>query len=217
MNKTITPQQNISDPIHVGPADEFPPAILDDYFHKRQSWYYQRRGIADLAAERDAFDEEGLIVLASDGTECLGGVRLNTRAPGDMRPFPSEVLLPGLSVRAAFPGLALDGVTVGEMGKLLIAGQTRGLPYNNRILLRMALCLLEMNRQGPQAHFAFLSTRTRALRIYRQIAKITRLPFETCAVPQHLVPNKLHTLGDVSLQLYELPIEQSGETTREIA
>jgi len=214
MNKPITPQPNISDPIHVGPADEFPPAILDDYFHKRQSWYYQRRGIADLAAERDVFDEEGLIVLASDGTECLGGVRLNTRTPGDIRPFPSEELLPGLSVRASFPALALDNVTVGEMGKLLIAGQERGLPYDNRILLRMALCLLEMNRQGPQAHFAFLSTRTRALRIYRQIARITRLPFETYTVPEYLRPEKLDALGDIALQIYQLPIEQSGETNQ---
>ncbi len=208
MNRTSTPQPDFPGQVRVGLADEFPPAILDDYFHKRQTWFVERRGTPDYDAGRDAFDDEpsSLIALASDGRECLGGVRLTIRTPRDNSPFPSEELLPGLAVREAFPDLKLDEVTVGEMGKLLIAGRQGSLPFNNRILLRIAVCLLGLNRAGPQAKYAFLSTQTRFVRIYQQIANVTRLPYQSYAVPDSLIPSALSHLGEQVLQVYQLPL-----------
>lgn len=205
MNTAVQSQSPDTTAVRVGLASEFPPAILDDYFRKRETWYVERRGIPDYNAGRDAVDDlpSTLIVLASDGQECLGGVRLTVHKPDDSEPFASELLLEGSKVRDIFPELDLRNRTIGEMSKLLIASRDGGLPFDNRILLRIAIYLLDLNRRGPRTQYAILTTPTRYVPIYQQIAKVTRLPFYTYPF---VYQGPLRSLGDGALQIYQLPL-----------
>lgn len=63
-------------------AECLPAVIRADYFARRAAWFRHQAGVPDLATGRDEYDDLGYTVLATDGHECLGGVRVTGRRPG---------------------------------------------------------------------------------------------------------------------------------------
>src|SRR5262245_16506924 len=106
--------------VQIGLQDDFDPAIVDDYFRKRVTWYQQRISGSAAVSGRDEFDDRSHLVLASDGRQCLGGLRATVRRPGDGRLLPTEHIFRGLDLASLFPGIDLTQPHA-ELSKLVIA------------------------------------------------------------------------------------------------
>lgn len=184
-------------------AERFPPALLDEYFELRNWWYGRRHRLEGDVAPRDAFDDESIHVLASDGARCIGGARVTIREAGDTRPLPMEVLCPGLSAARVFPELPLERVARAEFSKLVVARRDGAMPLGNGIAGRIFGFLWGPDNPRTDVRYALSLAPTYQSRIYRALANAHGLPHLACPVPPELVPPTI-ARGEFVVQAYVL-------------
>lgn len=185
-------------------AGRLPPALLDEYFELRNWWYGHRLGIAGEVAPRDAFDDESLHVLASDGQRCVGGARITIREAGAGRPLPMEAQCEGLSVARLFPDLPLDRAAHAELSKLIVARREGALPHHNAVADRIFRFLWGPHNPRPDVRYAFSFAPRAQSRIYRALADAHGLAVQARPVPPELVPPAAIARGEFAVQVYVL-------------
>jgi len=184
-------------------AGRLPPALLDEYFELRNWWYGRRHGIDGEAAPRDAFDDESLHVLATDGRRCLGGARITIREAGAGRPLPMEALCDGLSVAGMFPDLPLDRAAHAEFSKLIVARREGALPFHNTVADRIFRFLWGPDNPRPDVRYALSFAPRAQSRIYRALADAHGLSVHARPVPPELVPPSI-ARREFAVQVYVL-------------
>lgn len=172
-------------------ADRLPPAIRRDYLARRTSWFVERAGVPNYAAGPDAYDDVSYTVLATDGQECLGGVRATVRFPGDPMLLPLEKQCRGLYLPRLFPQLRLDETPHAEFSRLLVQAHGRPLALTNDIAYRLfRFLLLEQNPQ-PAVRYVFSWSNQRSDRLYQRLGNAFGLEQVVVPVPDELVPEAL--------------------------
>lgn len=181
-------------------ADRLPPEVLEGYFTRRSDWYEQRNGLPREFGARDTFDDVSYIVLAAEGTRCLGGARATVSSPDAPRLLPMETLCPGLQLGDLFPDLPLATTAHAEFSRLVVDGS---LGLGNDLALRLFTFLLR-NNPRPDVRYCFSITATARNRMYRALARANRLEHHARTVPEALIPPVLRPFGPQTVQVYHL-------------
>lgn len=80
--------------------------FLQTYYQIRESCFRQELGLPSFDGSEDDFDRQGMILIARDGSRCVGGVRLSAGSPaGGGTPLEHE----GVALTSIFPQLEEDG------------------------------------------------------------------------------------------------------------
>jgi hypothetical protein len=139
----------MNDMIQVTFAEMLAPEILENYFDKRAAWYQQRLNLSTRPLRKDQFDAKSYIVLATDGYECVGGLRATIRQPSKQHPLPMEEACPGLRLQDVFPELRLDSTPHAEISKLIVHSSQQSLTFQNGIADRLLKFMLITNNPEP--------------------------------------------------------------------
>ena len=181
-------------------ADQLAPAILENYFDKRAAWYQQRLHLPVCPKRQDEFDAESCFVLATDGHECVGGLRATLRRPSRQGPLPMEGACPGLRLKDVFPELGLESTPHVEISKLIVHSSQRSLLFQNDIVDRLLKFMLVTNNPEPTVPFVFILAPRVQMRIYTSQARALGVNFETRLVSETLLPAVLRPFAPVLIQ-----------------
>lgn len=176
-------------------ADRLPPAVRADYLAKRTGWFLERAKLPGYDAGSDEYDAVSYTVLATDGRECLGGVRATVRSPGDALPLPMEAQCRGLALPGLFPQLGLDRLPYAEFSKLLVCGGGRPLSFTNDVALRLFRFLLIEHNPRPDVGYVFSWSNQRCDRLYRALGDAFGLEQFAAAIPADILPEAIR-LGE---------------------
>ena len=174
--------------IRIGFHTEFDPSILDDYFRKRLAWYEQRLAASPAVSGRDEFDDSSYIVLASDGRECLGGLRATVRRPADRWSLPTERVCAGLRIADLFPEVDLAGAPHAELAKLVITSDSGPPAFTNDLAFRLLHFLLKERNPEPDVAYALIAGSHRHARLYRGLGRMMGLAPISRAIPRAVIP-----------------------------
>jgi hypothetical protein len=178
--------------VQLGFHHEFAPSIVQDYFRKRAEWYERRIAAPPEASRRDDYDDRSHIVLASDGRQCLGGLRATVRQPGDPRLLPTERLCAGLSVFELFPEAGLRDRPHAELSKLVILSDDGPPSYTNDLAFRLLHFLLKERNPEPGVEYALISASRLHSRMYRGLGRMMGLRPVVRELPLELIPECHH-------------------------
>ena len=190
----------MNDTITVTFADQLAPAILENYFDKRAAWYQQRLNLPSCPVRKDEFDAESCFVLATDGHECVGGLRATIRRPSRQGPLPMEGACPGLRLKDVFPELGLESTPHAEISKLIVHSSRHSLLFQNGIVDRLLKFMLVTNNPEPTIPFVFILAPRVQMRIYTSQARALGVNFETRLVPDTVLPEVLRPFAPVMIQ-----------------
>lgn len=190
----------MNDQITVTFAEQLAPAILENYFDKRAAWYQQRLNLPTCPVRQDEFDAESYIVLATDGQECVGGLRATVRRPSEAGSLPMEEACPGLRLKDVFPELGLDSTPHAEISKLIVHSNRSPLTFQNGIVDRLLKFMLVTNNPEPSVPFVFIMAPRLQMRIYTSQARALGVDFETRTVPDAWLPPVLRPFAPVLIQ-----------------
>ena len=193
-------EKPMNDQITVTFADQLAPAILENYFDKRAAWYQQRLNLPTRPVRQDEFDAESYIVLATDGQECVGGLRATVRRPSETGSLPMEETCPGLRLPAIFPELGLESTSHAEISKLIVHSNLGPLSFQNGIVDRLLKFMLLTNNPEPTVPFVFIMAPRLQMRIYTSHARALGVNFETRLVPDSMLPPVLQPFAPVLIQ-----------------
>jgi hypothetical protein len=188
------------DQITVTFAEQLAPAILENYFDKRAAWYQKRLNLPVCPARRDAFDAASHIVLATDGQECVGGLRATVRRPFQAGSLPMEEAVPGLRLKDIFPELGLESTPHAEISKLIVHSNRGPLTFQNGIVDRLLRFMLVTNNPEPSVPFVFIMAPRLQMRIYTSQARALGVDFETRPVPEAWLSPVLRPFAPVLIQ-----------------
>jgi hypothetical protein len=174
--------------VRVGFRQDFDAAVLEDYFRKRVEWYERRLDAPATASQKDEFDERSHIVLATDGRQCLGGLRATVRRPDDVRPLPTERVCGGLNVFELFPDVDLPHTPHAELSKLVIVSDDGPPPFTNDVGVRLLRFLLLEANPEPDVAYALIGGGRRHARMYTHLGRLMGLRAISRPIPLALVP-----------------------------
>jgi hypothetical protein len=198
--------------VRFGFPHEFDPAIVQDYFRKRVEWYEKRIAAPLETSRRDEFDDRSHIVLATDGRQCLGGLRATVRRPGDRRPLPTEVICSGLRISDLFPEVDLQNQPHAELSKLVIVSDAGPLAFGNDLAFRLLHFLLRERNPEPDVLYALIGGSRRHARLYRGLGRLMGLRPLVRSIPVNLIPRSYQAItkgSDAVLLLFRLHEEGS--------
>ena len=200
LEQPLNNRQLMNDKITVTFADQLAPAILENYFDKRAAWYQQRLNLLVCPKRRDEFDDESCFVLATDGQECVGGLRATVRRPRQAGRLPMESCCPGLRLSDVFPDLDLEATPHAEISKLIVHSSRGPLSFQNGIVDRLLKFMLVTNNPEPTVPFVFILAPRVQMRIYTSQARALGVNFETRLVPDTVLPGVLRPFAPVMIQ-----------------
>lgn len=180
-------------------AEKLAPQILENYFEKRAACY-QRQFRLPSPPARDRFDARSYFALATNGNECLGGMRTTVRHSPAAGPLPMEVTCPGLCLKNLFPQLSLDTTPHAEISKLIVHSNEGLLSFQNEIVDRLLKFMLITNNPEPSVPFVFIVAPRLQMRLYTLQAKAMGVSFDVRALPQENWPPELHPFAPVMIQ-----------------
>ena len=82
------------------------PKLLQEYYKIREFCFRNDLGVLSFDGSEDQFDREGLVMIARDGDQCIGGARISgnrSTVDGQLTPLPLEH--EGLDLEQWFPEL----------------------------------------------------------------------------------------------------------------
>src|SRR6266478_3802472 len=120
MDTNQATESTMNDMIAINFAEHLAPEILENYFDKRAACYQRQFRLPSPPSRRDKFDADSYFALATDGQECVGGMRTTVRRSSQAGPLPMEVTCPGLCLKSLFPHLNLDSTPHAEISKLIV-------------------------------------------------------------------------------------------------
>jgi hypothetical protein len=189
--------------VQIGLKDDCDPAIVEDYYRKRVTWYQQRSSGSAAVSGRDQFDDRSYLVLASDGRQCLGGLRATVRRPGDGTVLPTEHLFRGLDLASLFPGVDLARPHA-ELSKLVISSGDGPLALTNNIAFDLLNFVLREKNPAPDVAWVLMSCNRRTARLYEALTRRIGLKKHDIAeIPASLIPAAIQEVakGDASVVL----------------
>jgi hypothetical protein len=151
-------------------------------------------------ARRDEFDANSHIVLATDGEECLGGLRANIRRSCLGARLPMEILCPGLRLENVFSDLGLECTPHAEISKLIVHSSRHPLLFQNDIMVRMLKFMLVTNNPDPTVPLVFILAPKLQMRIYTSQARALGVKFETRQVPDECLIPELRAQAPIMIQ-----------------
>lgn len=194
----------MNDTITVTFADQLAPEILENYFDKRAVWYQQRLNLPTRHARRDEFDAHSHIVLATDGAECVGGLRATVRQSSLGARLPMEILCPGLRLESVFPDLGLETTPHAEISKLIVHSTRHPLLFQNDIVDRLLKFTLFTHNPEPTVPLVFILAPRLQMRIYTSQARALGVNFETRQVPEACLIPELRAQAPIMIQACHL-------------
>jgi hypothetical protein len=190
MNETIT----------VAFANRLAPEILENYFDKRAAWYQQRLNLPTRHARQDEFDAHSHIVLATDGHECVGGLRATIRQSSLGKRLPMEIVCPQLRLENLFPDLGLEFTPHAELSKLIVHSSRHSLSFQNDIVDRLLRFTLFTHNPEPTVPVVFILAPKLQMRIYTSQARTLGLNFDVRQVPEALLISELQAQAPIFIQ-----------------
>lgn len=185
----------------INTAANLHPKIVEQYFAKRDLWNKQRNNAPDFHGDKDRFDDLNHIVIATDGDQCFGGVRLNGSRY-------SEPLLPmeqhGLRVSQMFPEFELERKTYVELSKFVVCEEGKALPPNNRVMYDIIHYCLYRMCETKDIDYMFAWSGKTHIRIYQIMGRIFQYQTVTKQVDVKFVPECCLALGEIHLFALDL-------------
>jgi hypothetical protein len=181
-------------------ADQLAPHILENYFDKRAAWYQQRLNLPTRHARRDEFDANSHIILATDGQECVGGLRATIRRSSLGERLPMETACPGLRLESVFPDLGLESTPHAEISKLIVHSTRHSLLFQNDIVDRLLRFTLFTHNPEPTVPLVFILAPRLQMRIYTSHARALGVNFETRQVPDACLIPVLQARAPIMIQ-----------------
>lgn len=189
----------MNDPISVTFANRLAPRFLENYFDKRAACYQRQFNLPTPPKRQDKFDAESYIVLATDGQECVGGLRTTVRRSSHAGLLPMEVTCPGLRLQNVFPELDLDSTAHAEISKLIVHSNQGSLSFRNGIADRLLKFMLLTNNPEPSVPFVFILAPRLQMRLCSLQARAFGLNSEIRPLPEAFWPPELHPFAPVSI------------------
>jgi hypothetical protein len=186
--------------VQIGFKDDFDQAIVEDYYRKRVTWYQRRISGSAAVSGRDQFDDRSYLVLASDGRQCLGGLRATVRRPGDGTVLPAEHVFRGLDIASLFPGVDLARPHA-ELAKLVISSDEGPLALTNNIAFDLLTFVLREKNPAPDLAYVLMACNRRTARLYEALIRRIGLKQHGIAeIPVSCIPAAIHEIakGDAS-------------------
>jgi hypothetical protein len=202
-------EEAMNNQITVTFGERMAPHILESYFDKRAAWYQQRLNLPHRHARRDKFDDCSHIVLATDGEECVGGLRATVRWPSQVGPLPMEVLCPRLRLQDVYPDLRLESTPHAEISKLIVHSSRGPLSFHNKIAERLLEFLLLTDNPEPSVPFVFILAPRLQMRLYTAQARALGVNFETRPVPESCLIPELRAQAPIMIMACHLADSRS--------
>ena len=185
--------------IEIAFADQVAPHIVDDYFVKRDAWFKKRLSRPDYPTKKDVFDALSGIVIATDGSVCLGGIRCMLRRPTETHPLSTEAVWGGVTWYDNFPDLHLERVVHVELSKMFVCNSHLSQMMQNKIAYRMLHFLLSHNQQYQVEYVLFCTWQAQARR-FEMLARFFNLPYESKINETALTSEAYRMLGQQFIQ-----------------
>lgn len=184
-------------------ADEFAPHILEDYYNKRDSWAKERLGLPDAYhGFKDKFDDSSYIIVATDGHECLGGLRVSVCRAEKSDLLPMEA--GGLRLHSLFPELSLGDVCYAEISRLIIKKGGDALSYENTIGYQLMQFLLGQEHSESDIQYVFSIAPKQQSRLYAMMAKLLQIKCQKKRINTELLPKAYAVIDEWYVQLYDV-------------
>lgn len=153
---------------------------LHQYFMMREEMFIRAWGLKQFSGKHDAFDDSGMIMVARQGLQCVGGGRLNISSPENRTILPMEK--DDLCLKELFPELDLQDTTYGEFSRLAILPEFQAsnvFPEIARRFIQKAV--------ANGVEYAFNIAPEKLARHYQRVVQSFGMKWEVChhvAVPQ---------------------------------
>ncbi len=145
------------------------PAMLQQYYKIREFCFRNDLGLIDFDGAEDRFDRDGLVMIARDGDQCIGGARISgnlTRSGNDTKIQTQQLPLEheGLDLGHWFPQLEQDQVAYCQWTRLALLPKYRNVDNVRNIVSALIESALQHGYQ-----YAFNVAGMNRARLYKRM------------------------------------------------
>lgn len=196
----IMPKTKTTENYFIDFAHNLPKEIVEDYYRKRSSIYQERLQLENFNGDKDTLDDQSFIVIATDGEQCIGGLRATVSANNTLLPLENY----GIRLTHLFPEFQLENKTVVEISRLIVDSNSKDLHCHNNVLMNMLTFLLDHRNLVTEINYIFLCTGKAQIRLYRSFMNEFNLSEFHKKIDQEKIPATFLSRGDFFVQAFGL-------------